>query len=310
MIKNKKGSAGNTLQQIMFYAGELLAGIFVIIAAINLINAASQNAEAELIAGDVKYTLESLSTYPYTSYLSYAAGLTGTSVNINQDEVSVRTTRGNADTPLKIPGGRRVEEANFFNAQEIPMILMEGVIRFGDEQIKKIGCEKEFKFNPPKKFSIIYEYETVDERNKLDQVRIGINQLYKPDGENRAISGIEILDRETEDSLNIIIKINPETSNTIIKYDSEQEGHKTFACYAQQLLRQEFQTFTRLQEVEERNTNITIYLPNEIYLKEFVENEEYEEDRENLRITTTTGLMQEYSKIIFNEIILNMVNYE
>jgi len=299
-IKGKRGDAGLSMQQLLFALAEILIGIFLMILLLNMVISGSRNAEATLIATDFTTTLRTISSYPYAVYFAHTTNLSQGAINIKQDTIRVDILKGTHTAPLKIVKGITIQEKNFFNPKNIPIISLNNKIVFTDQEIQEMICKKLYKYPTQKTFTIIYEEQNQEEKQKLNQLKEGINLLQSRDAQ-KPEHHIKITDKEEPNSQIIKITMNKENNNTIITYNLVIHEHETFACYMKHAFENEkHKEISNTQIIQKPETNtIEIQLPSNEHLNNYLTKKEYEEHRITTNVRTQTDLMQNYAIMIY-----------
>jgi hypothetical protein len=297
-LNGKKGDAGLSFQQLLFALAEMLIGAFLILLLLQLVLSGSKNAEATIIATDISTTMRTASSYPYPIYLSHTSDLSKGAINIKQDSIRVDISKGTYTMPLRVIRGITIQEKNFFNPLSIPIISMRDKIFFSDEGVQIMICEKLYKFPAGKKFTILYEDQNIEEKQKLNQLQDGINLLYSVDEKKNQI---KIINHEDEDSQKIKISFNQDNNRTTIIHNKLEHEHETFVCYMKNAFSNEnYKEISQVQIINQPETKILeIQLPSNNYLNNYLTNQEFEEHRKKTNVRSQTDLMQNYAIMIY-----------
>lgn len=301
IIKGKKGDAGLSTQQVLFYAAELAISAIIIILALQLMFSTVRGSEAQLVARDFVNTIQTMLSYPYAIYFLYPANLSTGSIDITKDNVRVYMNRGSFTAPLKLSRRMTIEETYFLNPKTLPIISFRDKIMFDNQEATELLCEKLYKLPRGQKFTIIYETNTIEEQKKANHLQTGLNIL-NPETNTK----FKILEREDLNSQRIKISFGKEDTTTIV-HDASKKEQEMFFCYARKKLStpQKLGISPLTTEYTETET-IQIILPSTDHLNQYLIKEEFKEHRQKNNIKTDIDLMQTYS-IMIHEILKKIV---
>ncbi len=219
LFKNKKGDAGGTGQQQLFYLAEIIVGAILISSGIYLTIDLTGSTDTQVISKDISVLLNTITHQPNNLAYTYALPESTTQLKITEDKLILYSKKGSTTQQLKIKQGIKLEPITLLKPDELPIFFSpnDGVIRF--EEGDKTTCTNLRLLDEDKQYKI-----TISGTNKEKETLRTLKDFMEIDGISEEIFSEEHKNTELE------LKFGEQNNFTMIM--PMQEEYEAINCYA------------------------------------------------------------------------------
>ncbi len=242
---NKKGSAdvNNTLVKNLTLIAEIVVAVMLLVGAGSLAMNKIQDAENIIIARDIAFLIETISSSPYDLNYAYPINIEKKIIKIDNTSVTVVSSKNTVVESFTTIKNVKITESFIRNTLALLFYFNDKTIKFGDSSVitgenycslLPIMNKEEIKIN-------VVSSGQEEYTDYLQKIKENMKLA------NKNSDGFKIEENEPYD---VILELDfSQENNLSIEYDSEQNGFERIYCYLQAGL-ERTQNFDATIEIE------------------------------------------------------------
>ena len=268
MRLNKKGVADvdNTLQKNLFILAEIVVSMIILLAAGSVAVSKMQDAENMVLAKDVAFLVETISSSPYKLYYSYPVNLETKTISIEEKgTVTISSTINTITEKFMSMKGVSVPDSKIRNTVSVMFFFYDNMLTIGEGGA---SSDEEYcnSLPIPNKEDLVFAITYLEDSTEkyLEKIKATMILLNKPDDH---FAFDEVNNADYTISLNFAD--DSENNNLTIKYDGTELGLSRIVCYLNSgfVGSQNFEEREKITD-EQQDKTITITLGSLDKLKE------------------------------------------
>ena len=249
LLKNKKGEAGDVVQEKTFYLAELLLGALLIAGGIYLVIDLTGESQTEMITKDLAELISTISHQSNDITYMYLFPEFVSHVSIKKDSVTIYSDRGRSIHRLRLNKDTNFFEREFSSPNFIPIFFSatEKTIMFEPKQVagcsnmQLLGADTKFKITTKGTHREIQELEHLKKLIELSSAR-RLEPLY------------------TETNANYEIELSFNNENNFMMAVPNSAEFQAMYCYAQNMFPDENRPFENKEIRRTGERKITIQI--------------------------------------------------